>query len=127
MFTIIITLISLKKIDLRQQAAGEAVVIAPQTRKRLRAIIKQSKDSLNKWSGATAKDFKKELQQKSPDNKEIDWVENKSEKLIPLTTRLLEEITSNYRPKKSGSKGSQIGKGIGKVETPFQLIFEQCE
>jgi len=52
----------LKKIDLRQQATGEAVVIAPQTRKRLRAIIKQSKDSLNKWSGATAKDFKKELQ-----------------------------------------------------------------
>jgi len=52
----------LKKIDLRQQAAGEAVVIAPQTRKRLRAIIKQAKDSLNKWSGATARDFKKELQ-----------------------------------------------------------------
>ena len=57
------------------------------------------------------------LQQKSPDNKEVDWVENKSEKLIPLTTRLLEEITSNYRPKKSGSKGSQVGKGIGKTET----------
>ena len=57
------------------------------------------------------------LQQKSPDNKEVDWVENKSEKLIPLTTRLLEDITSNYRPKKSGSKGSQIGKGIGKPES----------
>ena len=52
----------LRDIDLRQQAAGEAVVIAPQTRKRLRAIIKQSKDSLNTWSGVTAKDFKKELQ-----------------------------------------------------------------
>ena len=57
------------------------------------------------------------LQQKSHDNKEVDWVENKSEKLIPLTTRLLEEITSNYRPKKKGSKGSQVGKGIGKTET----------
>jgi len=57
------------------------------------------------------------LQQKSPDNKEVDWVENKSEKLIPLTTRLLEDITSNYRPKKSGSKGSQVGKGIGKTES----------
>lgn len=57
------------------------------------------------------------LQQKSPDNKEVNWVENKSEKLIPLTTRLLEEITSNYRPKKSGSKGSQVGKGIGKTES----------
>lgn len=64
------------------------------------------------------------LQQKSPDNKEVDWVENKSEKLIPLTTRLLEEITSNYRPKKSGSKGSQIGKGIGKVETPSKQLEE---
>jgi len=52
----------LRDIDLRQRAAGEAVVIAPQTRKRLRAIIKQSKDSLNTWSGVTAKDFKKELQ-----------------------------------------------------------------
>lgn len=57
------------------------------------------------------------LQQTSPDNKEVDWVENKSEKLIPLTTRLLEEITSNYRPKKSGSKGSQVGKGVGKTES----------
>ena len=52
----------LRDIDLRQRAAGEAVVIAPQTRKRLRAIIKQSKYSLNTWSGVTAKDFKKELQ-----------------------------------------------------------------
>ena len=52
----------LRDIDLRQQAAGEAVIIAPQTRKRLKAIIKQSKDSLNTWSGVTAKDFKKELQ-----------------------------------------------------------------
>ena len=57
------------------------------------------------------------LQQKSPDNKEVNWVENKSEKLIPLTTRLLEQITSNYRPKKSGSKGSQVCKGIGKTES----------
>ena len=52
----------LRDIDLRQRMAGEAVVIAPQTRKRLRAIIKQAKDSLNTWSGVTARDFKKELQ-----------------------------------------------------------------
>jgi len=52
----------LRDIDIRQRQAGEAVIIAPQTRKRLRAIIKQAKDSLNTWSGATAKDFKKELQ-----------------------------------------------------------------
>ena len=52
----------LRNIDLRQKRAGETVVIAPQTKKRLRAIIKQAKDSLNTWSGATARDFKKELQ-----------------------------------------------------------------
>ncbi len=59
---IIVAAKKLKQIDLRQQAAGEGVVISPQTRKRLRAIISQAKSSLNKWSGATAKDFKKELQ-----------------------------------------------------------------
>ena len=52
----------LKQIDLRQQAADAGVVIAPQTRKRLRAIIAQAKASLNTWSGRTANDFKKELQ-----------------------------------------------------------------
>jgi len=52
----------LKQIDLRQQAADVGVVIAPVTRKRLRAIIKQSKDSLATWSTKSAKDFKKELQ-----------------------------------------------------------------
>ena len=52
----------LREIDFRQRRDGEAVIIAPETRKRLRAIIKQAKDSLNTWSGATASDFKKELQ-----------------------------------------------------------------
>ena len=60
----------LKSIDIRQiKAIEEAakkgvqpVIIAPQTRKRLRAIIKQAKDSLNTWSSVTARDFKKELQ-----------------------------------------------------------------
>ena len=52
----------LKQIDLRQQAADVGVIIAPVTRKRLRAIIKQSKDSLATWSTKSAKDFKKELQ-----------------------------------------------------------------
>ena len=70
----------LKKIDLRQQAAGEAVVIAPQTRKRLRAIIKQSKDSLNKWSGATARDFKKELQGVTV--LQTEFVENELKKVV---------------------------------------------
>ena len=70
----------LKKIDLRQQAAGEAVVIAPQTRKRLRAIIKQSKDSLNKWSGATARDFKQELQGVTV--LQTEFVENELKKVV---------------------------------------------
>ena len=70
----------LKKIDLRQQAAGEAVVIAPQTRKRLRAIIKQSKNSLNKWSGATARDFKKELQGVTV--LQTEFVENELKKVV---------------------------------------------
>ena len=52
----------LKQIDIKQAKAGEAVVISPQTRKRLRAIIAQAKASLNTWSSKTAIDFKKELQ-----------------------------------------------------------------
>ena len=59
---IIVAAKKLKQIDIRQQAAGEGVVISPQTRKRLRSIISQAKSSLNKWSGASARDFKKELQ-----------------------------------------------------------------
>ena len=51
----------LKKIDLRQQKAGEGVVIAPQTRKRLRAIIAQSKASMDKWSKETTKGMIKEI------------------------------------------------------------------
>ena len=47
-------------IEFRQQGVINAV--APETRKRLRAIIKQSKDSLNTWSGTSARAFKKELQ-----------------------------------------------------------------
>jgi SPP1 gp7 family putative phage head morphogenesis protein len=51
----------LKKIDLRQQKAAEGVVIAPQTRKRLRAIIAQSKASMDKWSKETTKGMIKEI------------------------------------------------------------------
>ena len=52
----------LKQINIAQVKAGEAVIVAPQTRKRLRSIIKQAKDSLNKWSSTSAKDFKGQLQ-----------------------------------------------------------------
>ena len=55
----------LRSINERQAveiAKGGTRIIAPQTRKRLRAIIKQSKDSLATWSTKSAIDFKKELQ-----------------------------------------------------------------
>ena len=43
----------LKQINIRQAQAGAGVVIAPQTRKRLRAIIQQSKISLETKSICT--------------------------------------------------------------------------
>ena len=55
----------LRSINQRQAieiAKGGSRIIAPQTRKRLRAIIKQSRDSLATWSTKSAIDFKKELQ-----------------------------------------------------------------
>ena len=69
----------LKQIDIRQQAADAGVVIAPQTRKRLRAIIKQSKDSLATWSTKSAIDFKKELQGVTILQK--DFIENELKKV----------------------------------------------
>ena len=55
----------LRSIDQRQVteiAKGGARIIAPQTIKRLRAIIKQSSDSLDTWWARSALDMKKELQ-----------------------------------------------------------------
>jgi len=52
----------LKQIDIRQAEAGAGVVIAPQTRKRLRAIIQQSKISLDMWSRETSKKMIKEIE-----------------------------------------------------------------
>ena len=52
----------LKKIDIRQQTATAGVVIAPQTRKRLRAIIAQSKASMDKWSKDATKQMIKEIE-----------------------------------------------------------------
>ena len=51
---------NLNAINIRQAKAGEGVVIAPQTKKRLRAIIAQSKSSLDKWSRASSKKMIKE-------------------------------------------------------------------
>ena len=55
----------LRSIDQRQVAEiakGGSRIIAPVTRKRLRAIIKQSSDSLDTWWARSALDMKKELQ-----------------------------------------------------------------
>jgi len=52
----------LKQIDIRQAEAAAGVVIAPQTRKRLRAIIQQSKISLDMWSRETSKKMIKEIE-----------------------------------------------------------------
>ena len=77
----------LKSINIRQTKAIEEaakkgvqpVIIAPQTRKRLRAIIKQSKDSLATWSTKSAIDFKKELQGVTILQK--DFIENELKKV----------------------------------------------
>ena len=55
----------LRSIDQRQVAEiarGGSRIIAPVTRQRLRAIIKQSSDSLDTWWARSALDMKKELQ-----------------------------------------------------------------
>ena len=52
----------LNAINIRQAKAGEGVVIAPQTKKRLRAIIAQSKTSLDKWQKASSKKMIKEIE-----------------------------------------------------------------
>ena len=52
----------LKQINIRQAKAPEGVVISPQTRKRLRAIIAQSKASLDNWQKKTTKQMIKEIE-----------------------------------------------------------------
>ena len=52
----------LNAINIRQAKAPEGVVIAPQTKKRLRAIIAQSKSSLDKWHKASSKKMIKEIE-----------------------------------------------------------------
>ena len=52
----------LKQLNIRQAEAEAGVVIAPQTRKRLRAIIAQSKASLDNWQKGTTKQMIKEIE-----------------------------------------------------------------
>ena len=52
----------LKQLNIRQAEADAGVVIAPETRKRLRAIIAQSKASLDNWQKGTTKQMIKEIE-----------------------------------------------------------------
>jgi len=70
----------LKKIDLRQQAAGAGVVVAPQTRKRLRAIIAQSKAGMNKWSKSATRQMIKEIEGLA--GVQVGFIENELKKVV---------------------------------------------
>ena len=50
------------ELDKRQKKAGVDIAIAPQTRKRLRAIIAQSKASMDRWSKDATKQMIKEME-----------------------------------------------------------------
>lgn len=50
------------ELDKRQKKAGVDIAIAPQTRKRLRAIIAQSKSSMDRWSKDATKQMIKEME-----------------------------------------------------------------
>lgn len=52
----------LKQLNIRQAEAEAGVVIAPETRKRLRAIIRQSTKSLDTWSMLTTRKMIKEIE-----------------------------------------------------------------
>ena len=49
-------------LDKRQKKAGVGVTVAPQTRKRLRAILAQSKASLDRWNKDVTKQMIKEME-----------------------------------------------------------------
>jgi len=68
----------LVNIEFRQQKTVNAV--APETRKRLRAIVKQSKDSLKTWSGESARAFKKDLQGLAV--LQTEFIENELKKVV---------------------------------------------
>jgi len=70
----------LKRLNIRQAEAGAGVVIAPQTRKRLRAIIQQSKISLDMWSRETTKKMIKEIEGLA--DVQAGFIENELKKVV---------------------------------------------
>ena len=70
----------LKKIDIEQRAAGAGVIIAPQTRKRLRAIIAQSKAGMDKWSKGATRQMIKEIEGLA--EVQVGFIENELKKVV---------------------------------------------
>ena len=70
----------LKKIDIRQQTAAAGVVISPQTRKRLRAIIAQSKASMDKWHKGATRQMIKEIE--GLVDVQVGFIENELKKVV---------------------------------------------
>jgi SPP1 gp7 family putative phage head morphogenesis protein len=70
----------LKQLNIRQAEAGAGVVVAPETRKRLRAIIAQSKASLNTWSKTSTKQMIREIEGLA--DVQAGFIENELKKVV---------------------------------------------
>ena len=70
----------LKQLNIRQAKADAGVVIAPETRKRLRAIIRQSTKSLDTWSMLTTKKMIKEIEGLA--DVQAGFIENELKKVV---------------------------------------------
>ena len=70
----------LKQLNIRQAEAGAGVVIAPETRKRLRAIIRQSTKSLDTWSILTTRKMIKEIEGLA--DVQAGFIENELKKVV---------------------------------------------
>ena len=85
----------LKKIDIRQQRAGEGVVISPQTRKRLRAIIRQSKTNMDKWSKDATRQMIKEIEGLA--KVQTGFIENELKKAVKSGNIPINSVAVNQR------------------------------
>ncbi len=70
----------LKQLNIRQAKADAGVVIAPETRKRLRAIIRQSTKSLDTWSMLTTRKMIKEIEGLA--DVQAGFIENELKKVV---------------------------------------------
>jgi len=70
----------LKQLNIKQAEAGAGVVVAPETRKRLRAIIRQSTKSLDTWSMLTTRKMIKEIEGLA--DVQAGFIENELKKVV---------------------------------------------